>query len=338
VSTSLSPATSVDATARARDLLGVSRLTNAALTSWLHALPGVDQVGCEARAADLGTRSIKTTSKAWGIDTAISMIDLTTLEGADTAGKVRGLCAKALLPDPTDPATPRPAAVCVYGDMVHVARDVLGQSGVNIAAVATAFPSGRALMPVKLADTRDAVAAGADEIDMVIDRGAFLSGRYVDVFHEIAQVSEACVRADGSRARLKVIMETGELVTYDNVRRASWLSMLAGGDFIKTSTGKVSPAATLPVTLIMLEAVRDWRELTGEMVGVKPAGGIRTSKDALKFLVTVNEIAGEEWLDPHWFRFGASSLLNDLLLQRQKLATGAYSGPDYITDDSPSLY
>jgi deoxyribose-phosphate aldolase len=333
VSTSPSTATSVDATARARDLLGVSRLTNAALTSWLHALPGVDQVGCEARAADLGTRSIKTTSKAWGIDTAISMIDLTTLEGADTAGKVRGLCAKALLPDPTDPATPRPAAVCVYGDMVHVARDVLGGSGVKIAAVATAFPSGRALMPVKLADTRDAVAAGADEIDMVIDRGAFLSGRYLDVFHEIAQVKEAC-----EGARLKVIMETGELVTYDNVRRASWLSMLAGGDFIKTSTGKVSPAATLPVTLIMLEAVRDWHDLTDEMVGVKPAGGIRTSKEALKFLVTVNEIAGEEWLDPHWFRFGASSLLNDLLLQRQRIATGAYSGPDYITDDSPSLY
>ena len=338
MSTSPSAATSVDATARARDLLGVSRLTNAALTSWLHALPGVDQVGCEARAADLGTRSIKTTSKAWGIDTAISMIDLTTLEGADTAGKVRGLCAKALLPDPTDPATPRPAAVCVYGDMVHVGRDVLGDSGVKIAAVATAVPSGRALMPVKLADTRDAVAAGADEIDMVIDRGAFLSGRYLDVFHEIAQVAAVCAREDGTRARLKVIMETGELVTYDNVRRASWLSMLAGGDFIKTSTGKVSPAATLPVTLIMLEAVRDWRHLTGEMVGVKPAGGIRTSKDALKFLVTVNEIAGEEWLDPHWFRFGASSLLNDLLLQRQRIATGAYSGPDYITDDSPSLY
>src|SRR6476661_5984613 len=205
-------APSVDATARARDLLGVSRLTNAALTSWLHGLPGVDQVGCEGRAASLGTRSIKTTSKAWAIDTAISMIDLTTLEGADTAG------------------------------------EALGQSPVNVAAVATAFPSGRASMPVKLADTRDAIEAGADEIDMVIDRGAFLSGNYLGVFQEIAQVAEACTRADGTRARLKVIMETGELVTYDNVRRASWLSMLAGGDFIKTSTGKVSPAATLPVT------------------------------------------------------------------------------------------
>ena len=323
----------VDATARARDLLGVSRLTNAALTTWLHGLPGVDQVGCEARAAGLGTRSIKTTSKAWAIDTAISMIDLTTLEGADTAGKVRGLCAKALNPDPTDSSTPRPAAIWVYGDMVPTAKEALGSSSVNVAAVATAFPSGRASMAVKLADTRDAVAAGADEIDMVIDRGAFLSGRYLDVFNEIAQVKEAC----GS-ARLKVIMETGELVTYDNVRRASWLSMLAGGDFIKTSTGKVAPAATLPVTLIMLEAVRDWRDLTGEMVGVKPAGGIRTSKDAIKFLVAVSEVAGDDWLDPHWFRFGASSLLNDLLLQRQRMRTGAYSGPDYVTDDSPSLY
>ena len=324
----------VDATARAREILGVTRLTNSALTSWLHGLPGVDQVGCEARAAALGTRSIKTTAKAWAVDTAISMIDLTTLEGADTPGKVRGLCAKALAPDPTDLSTPRPAAVCVYGDMVPTAREVLGTaSGVRIAAVATAFPSGRASMGVKLADTRDAVANGADEIDMVIDRGAFLSGRYLAVFDEIAQVKAAC-----GEARLKVIMETGELVTYDNVRRASWLCMLAGGDFIKTSTGKVSPAATLPVTLVMLEAVRDWRGLTGEMVGVKPAGGIRTSKDALKFLVTVNEVAGEDWLDPHWFRFGASSLLNDLLLQRQRIRTGAYSGPDYVTDDSPSLY
>ncbi len=333
MSTSTAPRESVDASERARDILGVSRLTNAALTSWLHGLPGVDQVGCEARAAGLGTRSIKTTSKAWAIDTAISMIDLTTLEGADTAGKVRGLCAKALSPDPTDASTPRPAAVCVYGDMVPTAKEVLGGTGVNIAAVATAFPSGRASMAVKLADTQDAVKAGADEIDMVIDRGAFLSGRYLDVFQEITEVKKAC----GS-ARLKVIMETGELVTYDNVRRASWLSMLAGGDFIKTSTGKVSPAATLPVTLVMLEAVRDWRDLTGEMVGVKPAGGIRTSKDAIKFLVAVSEVAGEDWLDPHWFRFGASSLLNDLLLQRQRMRIGAYSGPDYVTDDSPSLY
>ncbi len=329
----MSTATDVDPTARARDLLGVSRLTNQALTSWLHGLAGVDQVGCEARAAALGTRSIKTTSKAWAIDTAISMIDLTTLEGADTPGKVRGLAAKALVPDPTDMSTPRPAALCVYGDMVAVAKDALGGAAINVAAVATAFPSGRASMPVKLADTRDAVEAGADEIDMVIDRGAFLSGDYLTVFREIAEVKQAC----GS-ARLKVIMETGELVTYDNVRRASWLSMLAGGDFIKTSTGKISPAATLPVTLVMLEAVRDWHDTTGERVGVKPAGGIRTSKDAIKFLVAVSEVAGEAWLTNEWFRFGASSLLNDLILQRQRMRTGAYSGGDYVADDSPSLY
>ena len=290
----------------------------------------------------LGTRSIKTTSKAWAIDTAISMIDLTTLEGADTPGKVRGLAAKALVPDPSDLTTPRPAAVCVYGDMVATAKEALGSSGVKVAAVATAFPSGRASLPVKLADIADAVKAGADEIDMVIDRGAFLAGDYLTVFHQIAEVKAIC----GS-ARLKVIMETGELVTYDNVRRASWLSMLAGGDFIKTSTGKVSPAATLPVTLIMLEAVRDWRETTGEMVGVKPAGGIRTSKDAIKFLVSVNEVAGEEWLDNHWFRFGASSLLNDLhpaapadehrrllrrRLRRRRLPQPLLTGRDEPTD------
>jgi deoxyribose-phosphate aldolase len=320
-------------TERARDILGVGRVTNRALTTWLHGLPGVDQVGCEARAAGLGTRSIKTTAKAWGIDMAISMIDLTTLEGADTPGKVRSLCAKARVPDPTDASTPRPAAICVYGDMVATAREALGDSGIHVAAVATAFPSGRASMPVKLADTADAVAAGADEIDMVIDRGAFLAGDYLTVFEEIVAIKEACRRPDGHDAHLKVIMETGELVTYDNVRRASYLSMLAGGDFIKTSTGKVQPAATLPVTLIMLEAVRDWQESAGVQVGVKPAGGIKTSKDALKYLVMVSEIAGDDWMDPDWFRFGASSLLNDLLLQRQKLRTGAYSGPDYVTLD-----
>jgi deoxyribose-phosphate aldolase len=220
----------------------------------------------------------------------------------------------------------------VYNDLAHVAVDALKGTDIHVAAVATAFPSGRATLPVKLADTADAVRAGAHEIDMVIDRGAFLSGRYLDVFEEIAAVKEACV-ADGADAHLKVILETGELVTYDNVRRASWLAMLAGGDFIKTSTGKMSPAATLPVTMIMLEAVRDWREVTGSMVGVKPAGGIRNTKDALKHLVVVNEIAGQDWLDPAWFRFGASSLLNDLLLQRQKLTTGVYSGADYVTID-----
>jgi len=199
--------------------------------------------------------------------------------------------------------------------------------------VATAFPSGRASREVKLADVKDAVANGADEIDMVIDRGAFLTGRYLEVYEEIVAVKEACKRTEGPDAHLKVIFETGELQTYDNVRRASWLAMMAGAHFIKTSTGKVQPAATLPVTMIMLEAVRDYRELTGQMVGVKPAGGIRTAKDAIKYLVTVNEVAGTDWLDPAWFRFGASTLLNDLLMQRTKLATGRYSGPDYFTLD-----
>jgi len=309
--------------------------TDASLRRFLHGLPGVDQVGAESRAAMLSTRSIKTTSKAWAIDLAMRMIDLTTLEGQDTPGKVRALCAKGRRPDPTDPAAPSVAAICVYPDMVPVAVAALDGSGVKIASVATAFPSGRASLPVKLADTRDAVAAGADEIDMVIDRGAFLAGRYRVVYDEIVAVREACVRLSGmgGAAHLKVILETGELATYDNVRRASWLAMLAGADFIKTSTGKVAPAATLPVTLVMLEAVRDFRAATGRQVGVKPAGGIRTSKDAIRYLVLVNETVGEDWLSPDWFRFGASTLLNDLLLQRQKLATGQYSGPDYITLD-----
>ena len=302
--------------------------SDASLRRFLHGLPGVDQVGAEARAAMLSTRSIKTSAKAWALDLAISMIDLTTLEGQDTAGKVRALCAKGRRPDPGDPTTPKVAAICVYPDMVPVAVEALEGSGVHVASVATAFPSGRAALDVKLADTADAVAAGADEIDMVIDRGAFLSGHYLKVFDEIVAIKAAC-----GGAHLKVILETGELVTYDNVRRASWLAMLAGGDFIKTSTGKVAPAATLPVTLVMLEAVRDFREATGRQVGVKPAGGIRTAKDAIKYLVTVNETAGDDWLDPDWFRFGASSLLNDLLMQRTKLATGRYSGPDYFTLD-----
>jgi len=320
---------------RARALLGVTALTNASLTSWLHGLPGVDQVGADARAAGLATRSIKTTSKAWAIDTAIAMIDLTSLEGADTEGKVRSLCAKAMAPDPGDPATPHVAAVCVYNDLVPVAVDALQGSNVHVAAVTSAFPSGRASMAVKRADTRDAIKAGADEIDMVIDRGAFLSGRYLQVFHEIAAIKEACTTeaTPGAPAHLKVILETGELVTYDNVRRASWLAMLAGAQFIKTSTGKISPASTAPVVMIMLEAVRDWRSLTSTQVGVKAAGGIRTTKDAMKYLVMVNEIAGDDWIDPAWFRFGASGLLNDLLLQRQKLATGHYSGADYVTID-----
>jgi deoxyribose-phosphate aldolase len=302
--------------------------SDSAFRAFLHGLPGVDQVGAEARAAQLGTRSIKTTAKAWAIDTAISMVDLTTLEGADTPGKVRSLAAKARRPDPTDLTAPSVAAVCVYGDLAGVAKEALEGTGIHVAAVATAFPSGRASRAVKLADVRDAVANGADEIDMVIDRGAFLAGRYLDVFEEIVAVKEAC-----GDTHLKVILETGELVTLDNVRRASWLAMLAGGDFIKTSTGKINPAATLPVCLVMLEAVRDFRAATGRQIGVKPAGGIRTTKDAIKHLVLVNETAGADWLTPDWFRFGASSLLNDLLLQRQKLRTGHYSGPDYVSVD-----
>lgn len=323
------------ATARARELLGVGALTNASLRMWLHGLPGVDQVGADARAAGLGTRSIKTTSKAWAIDMAVRMIDLTTLEGADTEGKVRSLCAKAKQPDPSDLTCPQVAAVCIYSDLVPVALDALQGCDIHVASVVTAFPSGRAAMAVKLTDTRDAVRAGANEIDMVIDRGAFLSGRYLQVFNEIAAIKEACSAGPKGHptAHLKVILETGELATYDNVRRASWLAMLAGADFIKTSTGKISPAATLPVTMIMLEAVRDWRDLTGTQIGVKPAGGIRTTKDAMRYLVMVNEIAGEDWIDPRWFRFGASGLLNDLLLQRQKLASGHYSGADYVTID-----
>ncbi|MCK5926764.1 deoxyribose-phosphate aldolase [uncultured Nocardioides sp.] len=313
------------------DLSDVTR-SDAALRRFLHGLPGVDQVGAEARAAALGTRSIKTTAKEQALDLAIRMVDLTTLEGQDTPGKVRALASKAMRPDPTDPTCPATAAVCVYPDLVGVAKDTLGDSGVNIAAVATAFPSGRAARDIKLADTRDAVEAGADEIDMVIDRGAFLSGRYLEVFEEIVAVKEACTQGERS-AHLKVIFETGELQTYDNVRRASWLAMMAGGHFIKTSTGKVQPAATLPVTMIMLEAVRDFRLATGQMVGVKPAGGIRTAKDAIKYLVMVNEVAGPDWLDPDWFRFGASTLLNDLLMQRTKMRTGRYSGPDYVTLD-----
>jgi deoxyribose-phosphate aldolase len=297
-------------------------------TETLRGLPGVDQVGVEERAARLATRSIKTTAKAYAIDLAISMIDLTTLEGADTDGKVRALCAKAVRPDPDEPKVPRVAAVCVYSDLVGVAVRALEGTGVGVASVATAFPSGRAPLEAKLADTRRAIADGASEIDMVIDRGAFLAGRLEQVSEEIAAVKAEC-----GDARLKVILETGELATYDNVRRASWLAMLAGADFIKTSTGKVSPAATLPVTLVMLEAVRDFRDRTGRQVGVKPAGGIRTTKDAIRYLVLVNETAGPDWLTPHWFRLGASSLLNDLLMQRRKLETGAYSGPDHFTLD-----
>ena len=302
------------------------------LRKFLAELSPVDQVGAEARAAMLATRSIKTSSKAWAIDMAISMVDLTTLEGADTPGKIKTLCAKAVRPDPTDSTVPSVGAICVYNDMVRIARselDSIGGNSVPVAAVATAFPSGRASLAVKKIDTQDALNAGAGEIDMVIDRGAFLSGRLMEVFEEIRTIKELC----GNKAHLKVILETGELVTYDNVRKASYLAMLAGADFIKTSTGKVAPAATAPVVLVMLEAVRDYFALTGTKIGVKPAGGIRTTKDAIKQLVLVKETAGDQWLTPDLFRIGASALVNDLLMQRMKLRSGHYASANYVTVD-----
>ncbi|MEP7026420.1 MAG: deoxyribose-phosphate aldolase, partial [Actinomycetota bacterium] len=290
---------------------------DAALRRVLHGLDGVDQVGAEARVAALATRSIKRDAKLWALNAAITMIDLTTLEGADTPGKIRAMCAKARRPDPADPAVPPVAAVCVYPDLVAIACAELAGSGVAVASVAAAFPSGRAALPIKLADARSAVLAGAGEVDMVIDRGAFLSGRYGQVYEEIRAVREAC-----GDAHLKVILETGELATLDNVARASWLAMLAGADFIKTSTGKISPASTPPVALVMLGAVRDYAKVTGRQVGVKVAGGIRTAKDAVRYLVLVRETAGPAWLTPELFRIGASSLLNDLLMQRSKQLTG----------------
>jgi deoxyribose-phosphate aldolase len=306
--------------------------SDSSLREFLSKLPGVDAVGADARTAMLATRSIKTTSKRWAIDTAITMVDLTTLEGSDTVGKVQALCSKAVRPDPTDLSVPSVGAVCVYNDMVGVARkhlDSIGGAHVPVAAVSTAFPSGRASMKVKIQDTQDAIDAGAGEIDMVIDRGAFLSGNYIEVFNEIVAIKEIC----GEKAHLKVIFETGELVTYDNVRKASYLAMLAGADFIKTSTGKVAPAATPPVVLVMLEAVRDFYDMAGVRIGVKPAGGIRNTKDAIKQLVLVNETAGPEWLTPSLFRIGASALLNDLLMQRMKMDDGYYASPQYVTID-----
>jgi deoxyribose-phosphate aldolase len=298
---------------------------NGTLRRFLHGLPGVDQAGAEARAAALATRSVKSTAKAWAIDTAIRMVDLTTLEGADTSGKVRSLCAKAARPDAASSAPPV-AAVCVYPDLVETAVSALTATPVAVASVATAFPSGRASLQTKLMDVREAVTAGAAEVDMVIDRGAFLAGRYLQVFEEIAATKAAC-----GEAHLKVILETGELATLDNTRRASWLALLAGGDFIKTSTGKVTPAATPPVALVMLQAARDFHAMTGQLRGVKLAGGIRTSKQAVHYLVMVNETAGPAWLTPELFRFGASALLDDLVMQRHKIANGHYDSSDYVS-------
>ena len=305
-----------------------AEISDAALRQVLLGLPGVDQVATAERAAGLATRSIKKDAKLWALTMAVRMVDLTTLEGADTPGKVRDLCAKARRPDPADPDVPPVAAVCVYPDLVREARAGVAGTPIAVASVATAFPSGRASLAVKLADVADAINAGADEVDMVIDRGAFLSGRYGQVYEEVRAVREAC-----GPAHLKVILETAELATLDNVARASWLAMLAGADFIKTSTGKVSPAATPVVAHVMLAAVRDFAEATGRRVGVKVAGGVRTAKDAIRYLVLVKETAGEEWLTPQLFRIGASSLLNDLLMQRSKQLTGAYAGPDYFTLD-----
>jgi len=289
---------------------------------------GVDAVAAEERAASLAKRSLKKEAKVWGLKLAISMIDLTTLEGKDTPGKVRGLCQKAMHPDPSDPSIPHVGAVCVYPTMVPFVAKALKGSGVKTAAVATGFPSGQTFSSIKMEETRQTVAAGADEIDMVIDRGAFLSGNYQKVFDEVAEVKEAC-----GPAHLKVILEVGELADYNQIRKASLISMYAGADFIKTSTGKVGTNATLPNTLVMLEAIRDFHHATGKKIGMKPAGGIANAKLALSYLVVLYETLGPEWMSPDMFRLGASSLLNDILMQLKKETTGAYQSGDYFTLD-----
>ena len=313
---------------RAHELVAAWDARPGPLGSLLGRVTTVDQVGVEERVDALKRRSIKKASKMWALDLSIRMMDLTTLEGKDTPGKIRAMCVKAMRPQPGDPTIPSVAAVCVYPALVAEAREALRGSTVKVASVATGFPSGQTFTDIKLAETRAAVAAGADEIDMVIDRGAFLSGDYATVFEEIV-----AVKAASGVAHLKVILETGELETYDNVRRASVLAMAAGADFIKTSTGKVTPAATLPVTLVMLEAIRDFHRRTGRIVGMKPAGGIRTAKEAISYLVVLYETLGPRWMTPDLFRFGASSLLNDVLQQLHKERTGRYSGPDYVTLD-----
>jgi deoxyribose-phosphate aldolase len=304
------------------------KATKASIDAFVRGVTSVDEVAAAERVAALSTRSIKKDSKLAALDLAVRMCDLTTLEGKDTPGKVRQLSAKGIRPDPSDPSIPSVAAICVYPNMVPYAKEAVGDSGVKVASVATYFPSGQAPLAIKLDETRRVVEMGADEVDMVIDRGAFLSGRFLDVYDEIRAVKSAC-----AGAHLKVILETGELGTLDDVRRASMLAMAAGADFIKTSTGKINPAATLPVTLVMLEAIRDYQALTGVQVGMKPAGGIRHSKEAIRFLVVLNETLGRDWMSPDWFRFGASSLLNDLLMQIRYVRTGRYQGPDYFTKD-----
>ncbi len=290
-------------------------------------VPTVDRVAADERAAKFKTRSIKTTAKRAGLHLVVSMIDLTTLEGKDTPGKVRMLCRKARQPIVGDEECPSVAAVCVYPTMVPVAVEELKGTGIRIAAVATYFPSGQASLKERLDEVRRTVEAGADEIDMVISRGDFLAGEYGKIYDEVAATVEAC----GDAARLKVILETGELETYDNVRLASQIAIDAGAHFIKTSTGKIKPAATMPVTLVMLETIRDHFMKTGKMVGMKPAGGIRDSKTALRYLAMVKETLGDAWLDSHWFRFGASSLLNDVLMQLEKQRTGRYHSDRYLS-------
>jgi deoxyribose-phosphate aldolase len=288
----------------------------------------IDQVAVEERAATLASRSIKREAKVWALELAVRMMDLTTLEGADTPGKVTALASKAIRPDPADRSVPSVAAICIYPNLVPTAVERVRGTGVKVASVATGFPSGQTSTHLKVAEAREVVELGADEVDMVIDRGAFLSGRYAKVYDEIVRVKEAC-----GEAHLKVILEVGELGTYDNVRRASLLAMAAGADFIKTSTGKLSSSATLPVTLVMLEAIRDVHEETGRRVGMKPAGGIRVAKQAVQYLVQLYETLGAGWLTPDLYRLGASSLLNDVLMQLRKERTGSYQSPEYFTVD-----
>src|SRR5215831_13131699 len=290
--------------------------------------PRVDQVGVEERASRFTKRSIKKETKVEGLKLVLNMIDLTTLEGKDTPGKVKQLCYKGKHLNDAYEGLPTVAAICVYPSMVRIAKKAVEGSDIKVASVATAFPSGQAPREVKIRDTKYAVNEGADEVDMVISRGKFHEGEYNFVFDEIAAIKEAC-----GDARLKVILETGELVTYDKVRRASDIAMYAGADFIKTSTGKISPAATMPVTLVMLEAIRDFYYKTGKMIGMKPAGGISKSKLALHYLVMVKEVLGEDWLNNHWFRFGASSLANDVLMQIVKEKTGLYQAANYFSVD-----
>jgi deoxyribose-phosphate aldolase len=298
------------------------------LADALAATVPVDAVAADERAASLAKRSLKKAAKVWGLETTIRMIDLTTLEGKDTRGKVVALCRKGVRPDPSDPSIPSVAAICIYPAMVAYAKEALAGSGVHVAAVATGFPSGQTLLEVKLDETRRTVALGADEIDMVINRGAFLSGDYERVFEEIVAVKEAC-----GPAHLKVILETAELGTYDQIRKASMIAMYAGADFIKTSTGKAATGATLPITLVMLEAIRDFHHATGVRIGMKPAGGVSSSKLALAYLVLLHETLGPEWMTPELFRFGASTLLNDVLMQLRKERSSAYQSGDYFTLD-----